>query len=235
MRSTRDKERAYGYIRVSTDEQVHEGLSLELQEDRVIAYAKAQNLELIEVIRDEGLSAKDLNRPGLQRVLELIRGGEAETLLVLRLDRLTRRTRDLLWLVEDVFEKTNTRLLSLSENIDTQSAMGKYFLTNFGALAQMERELISERTKAALAMKKKKGEPVGKPALGFRMENGERVVEEDELALVKKIKSWRKRGTSYGKIAKRLNREGPMPKRGKEWYASSVRYICKNKLYRGNS
>mgnify|MGYP001565920212 FL=1 len=146
--------KAYGYCRVSTEEQAREGISLDAQEEKIHQYANLKDLELLEVIRDEGASGKDLERPGLQRLLHLIEDEQAEALIVYKLDRLTRNTSDLLQLVEEIFKDGNTRFFSITEDIDTNSAMGKFFLTIMGAMAQMERELVSERTKAALLYKK---------------------------------------------------------------------------------
>ena len=108
--------RAYGYVRVSTEEQAAEGLSLEAQEEKIRAYASFKDLELVEIIRDEGASGKDLNRPGFQELLELVGGKQAEALVVFKLDRLTRNTSDLLHLVEDVFKQGNTRFFSIISN-----------------------------------------------------------------------------------------------------------------------
>ena len=231
-RSPRKKKRAYGYARVSTEEQSLEGISLDLQRSKIKAYAELHEFDLVDVVVEEGASGKDLDRPAFKKLVELIEGGEAEALIVYKLDRLTRSTRDLLWLIEEFFTESGTEFLSITEKVDTSTAMGKFFLTIMGALAQMERELISERTKAALSMKKEKGEHVGSSPLGFKtMPDGSRVEIPGEMELVRFIKKLRKRGTSYGAIASRLNREERPTKRGGKWYAGTVRYVCKNNTY----
>ena len=96
--------KAVGYIRVSTEEQAREGISLEAQEDKVKKYADLHNLDLVEVIRDEGKSGKDLNREGIQKVISLCKDRSVDHLVVYKMDRLTRRTLDLLTLVEEVFK-----------------------------------------------------------------------------------------------------------------------------------
>ena len=148
--------RAYGYIRVSTDEQVDEGLSLDAQRTRIKGYSKAHDLELIKIYADEGITGRTLERPGLQDLLQQVKGKDGEAIIVYRLSRLSRNTRDLLMLVEDIFLRGNSRLVSINEHIDTESAMGRFLLTIMGAMAQMERELISERTKAALRIKRER-------------------------------------------------------------------------------
>lgn len=224
------KQRAYGYVRVSTEEQVKEGISLEWQKRKLEAWAEVKDLNLVEVITDEGFSGKDLNRPGLQRLLELCQDEDTEALIVYKLDRLTRKTRDLLHLVEERFEVGNTRLLSITEEIDTETPMGKFFLTMTGAMAQMERELIAERTKAAFSHKKEQGHSMGLIPFGFQRAEGILSPNSDEQKVIRRMKRWRKQGLSFREIAQRLNEKGILPRRQKtQWHASSVRLILQRK------
>jgi DNA invertase Pin-like site-specific DNA recombinase len=225
------KLKAYGYCRVSTEEQAREGISLDAQEQKIRAYAQLKDLELLEIIRDEGFSGKDIQRPGLQRLLNLIDGAETEALVVYKLDRLTRNTSDLLHLIEDIFKKGNTRFFSITEDIDTESAMGKFFLTIMGAMAQMERELISERTSTALQYKKSQGQSLGKIPFGYSRIDGKLVPNNTEKNIIQRIKRWRKNGLSYDKIANLLNEKGIKPKHQKSlWHGSTVHFLLnKNK------
>ncbi len=222
--------KAYGYIRVSTEEQVKEGLSLSAQKAKIEAFATLQDLSLIEVIADEGLSGKDFDRPGLTRLVELVKGKQAEAVIVYKLDRLSRRTRDLLFLIEDVFKKGNTRFFSLTEQIDTETAIGKFFLTLMGAMAQMERELIAERTKATLAYKKEQGESLGHVPYGYQRMDGKLVLNPAEQEIICRVRRLRRKGTSYRNIAEILNRKR-VPTRTKDarWHDSSVWYVLNNK------
>lgn len=222
--------KAYGYVRVSTEEQAKEGISLDAQRDKIKAFATLHDLSLIEIIADEGLSGKDLARPGLARLIELVKGKEAEAVIVYKLDRLSRKTRDLLFLIEEVFKKGNTRFFSLTEQIDTETAMGKFFLTLMGAMAQMERELIAERTKATLAYKKGLGESLGHIPYGYQRDKGKLVRNEQEQKVIQKIKRLRRKGIGYRKIAKLLN-QTKVPTRSKQakWHDSSVWYVVNNK------
>ena len=97
--------RAIGYARVSTDDQAQAGVSLDFQEEKIRAYCVAKDWDLVSLIRDEGQSAKDLKRPGMQRILEGVRKKEFDVVVILKLDRLTRSVKDLGYLVEDVFGK----------------------------------------------------------------------------------------------------------------------------------
>ena len=222
------KLKAYGYIRVSTEEQAIEGVSLDAQVDKIQTYAKLKDLDLVEIIRDEGLSGKDLARPGLQQLLEMVKGKEADSIIVYKLDRLTRNTSDLLHLVEDVFKKGNTRFYSISEEIDTSTAMGKFFLTIMGAMAQMEREVISERVKSALHYKKQQGHSLGLVPYGFQRIDGILSKQSDEQNILRRIKRWRKEGLGYKKIADRLNQKEIKPRRKKaKWHVSTIHHILK--------
>jgi len=225
------KLKTYGYCRVSTEEQAREGISLDAQEDKIRTYAQLKNLELVEIIRDEGFSGKDLQRPGLQRLLNMIQGAETEALVVYKLDRLTRNTSDLLHLIEDIFKKGNTRFFSITEEIDTESAMGKFFLTIMGAMAQMERELISERTATALQYKKSQGQSLGKIPFGYSRVDGKLVPDNTEKNIIQRIKRWRKNGFSYHKIANLLNEKSIKTKcKSSLWHGSTVHYLLnKNK------
>ena len=221
-----------GYVRVSTEEQAREGISLEVQEDKVKKYADLHNLDLVEVIRDEGKSGKDLNREGIQKVITLCKDRSVDHLVVYKMDRLTRRTLDLLTLVEEVFKPNRVQFHSISEKVDTSTAQGKFFLTITGAMAQMERDLISERTREALQYKISKGENVGSPPLGFLAEDKKLLRIDGEFKVVSYVKSLKRKKLSLRQIANRLNEQGVSTKRGGSWYAGTVRYILRNGRYK---
>ncbi len=119
-----------------------------------------KDLELREVIEDAGISAKNLRRPGVQRVLKLARRKEVDAVVVYKLDRIFRSTVDALETTK-AFDKWGVSFHSIEETLDTRSAMGRFFFTLTAALAEMERRLIGERTKAALAHKRSKSEKTG--------------------------------------------------------------------------
>jgi site-specific DNA recombinase len=218
---------AIGYIRVSTEGQAREGVSLDVQRERIEAYATAKGLQLTDVLVDEGQSGKTIDRPALQALLECCRAGAVGHVIVWKLDRLTRRTRHLLNLVEDVFLACRIELHSVSESLDTSTPHGRFVLTLFGGLAQMERELIAERTRSALAFKRANGNPTSHPPLGFRA-NGHRgrmLPVPEELAVVVRILDLWRAGLSYRAIAVRLDQEGLPTKRGARWHASTVKKV----------
>ncbi len=224
---------AIGYIRVSTEGQVREGISLDVQRERITAYVRAKGLELTDILVDEGLSGKTMDRPALRALLERCRAGTVGHVVVWKLDRLTRRTRHLLNLVEDVFLARQIELHSVSESLDTSTPHGRFVLTLFGGLAQMERELIGDRTRGALAYKRERKEPTSHPPLGFRA-NGcrERMVPvPEELAIVREILTAWRRGRSYRAIAAQLTADGVRTKRGGRWHHNTVAKVVTRREY----
>lgn len=133
--------RAVGYIRVSTDIQVQEGISLDAQKLRIQAHCTAMDIKLVDIITDAGESAKSLDRPGIQAALKMLKQDKADALIVMKLDRLTRSVKDLGVLCENYFgDGKPWSLLSVTDSIDTRSASGKLILNVLTSVAQWERE-----------------------------------------------------------------------------------------------
>ena len=164
---------AIGYVRVSTQEQVTEGVSLDAQRDKLKAYCKCSGIKLIDIKADEGISGGTLERPGLQAALAMLRRGTANTLIVVKLDRLSRSLRDVCTLVEDYFGNERYHLLSLCGMANTHSAAGRMVLMNLANYAQFEREMISERTRDALRHMKAQGVRLGPAPYGFALSDEE--------------------------------------------------------------
>ena len=160
-----ERTKTVAYLRVSPDKQAENGVSLDAQREKVTAYAKLYDLELVEIIVDAGVSGKTLDRPGLNRALNMLRSEEAAALLVVKLDRLTRSVAGLGHLLDTYFSDQRWALISVSENINTQSAAGRLVLNVLASVAQWEREAIGERTKSAMALKRSRNEySGGRPA-----------------------------------------------------------------------
>lgn len=223
--------KAIGYIRVSTEEQAREGISLEVQADKIKKYADLHNLKLIEIVRDEGKSGKDLNRDGIKRVIVLCQKREINHIVVYKMDRLSRRTLDLLTLVEKVFKPNKVEFHSITEKVDTSTAQGKFFLTIIGAMAQMERDLIAERTREVLQYKKSKLQAYSPTPFGFDRENEYIKPNKQELRVVALMKKLRRRELSYQGIVNYLSRENIPTKKGRSWSKSTVCGILKNPIY----
>ena len=216
-RTATDTTKAVGYIRVSTDKQADHGVSLEAQRAKLDAYAALYDVALVEVIVDAGVSAKTLDRPGLQRALGMLRKGQAHALLVAKLDRLTRSVKDLGTLVEGYFSSDKMTLLSVADNIDTRTAAGRLVLNVLGSVAQWERETIGERTAEALAHKKAQGQKTGGDLpYGYRLAaDGKTLLpDEGEQALLAAIREARQRGLSQRALVAELTRKGFTTRRG---------------------
>lgn len=199
-----------GYVRVSTEEQATQGVSLQAQEAKLRQYCDLYGHDLVEVVVDAGQSAKSLNRPGLTRVLGALTAGEVEGVIILKLDRLTRSVRDLGHLLETYFQKS--ALLSVQEQTDTSTAGGRLVLNLLISVSQWEREVIGERTSAALQHKKSQGVKLGPPPL-------------TDKATLDRIHELREQGCSLPVIAKTLTDEGFATKRGGAWHPFTVKKI----------
>src|SRR5579872_3799815 len=203
--------RTIAYLRVSTDKQADRGVSLDAQRAKVAAYAELYDLDLVDVIVDAGASAKTLDRPGLTRALGMLRKGEAEALLVVKLDRLTRSVRDLGELVERHFAPGKAALLSVGEQIDTRSAAGRLVLNVLASVSQWEREAIGERTATAMQHKAAQGEYTGGDVpYGFRLSSDSARIEPvaEEQAVLTQARRLRASGLSLRSVAKELDAAG---------------------------
>ena len=207
-----------GYVRVSTTEQSEKGVSLDAQRRRLKGYCEAHGLTLLHIEEDAGISAKTTRRPGLQRALAAMSKGEAKGIVALKLDRLSRSTRDVLDLVARA-EKEGWALHSIDERLDTGSPHGRFVVTILAALSQMEREQVSARTKSAMAELRRQGRKTSsKPRFGFRFENGKVVEEPCEQPILATIVAMRAQGFGAFKMARLLNEEGvPNPRTMGRW------------------
>jgi DNA invertase Pin-like site-specific DNA recombinase len=207
--------RVIGYTRVSTEEQATEGVSLAAQAEKLKAYAGLYDLELVDVIEDAGQSAKTLNRPGLQQALEMLRTGQAEGLLVCKLDRLTRSVSDMAHLIESYFgdrAKHASTLLSVADQVDTRTASGRLVLNILSSVSQWEREAIGERTRAALQHLKATGVKLGAPPM-------------EDAPTIARIVELRSLGRTFRQIAAALQSEGRATMRGGRWAPETVRKV----------
>lgn len=191
-----------GYARVSTEEQARTGVSLPAQQAQIRLFCRGRGWKLVGIWADEGVSGVSLKRPGLQAVLELLEKGRASALVVTKLDRLSRSVRDIFALVEETFTDNGASLVSISENLDATTAIGKFVLTILAGFAQMERELISERTRAALAHVKDNGRWLGGVPYGKRRDAGGRLVpDQGAVNAIRRAKKLRRRGASWREVA----------------------------------
>lgn len=214
--------RAVGYARVSTEDQAQAGVSLEAQEEKIRAYCVAKDWDLVRVIRDEGYSAKDLNRPGMREILSEVKERTFDVVVVLKLDRLTRSVRDLGYLVEDVFGRNGVAFSSLQDNFDTSTANGRLVMNILATIAQWERDIVSERTREAMQFMKNGLLRIGAVPFGFCLVGDHLDPDPEELQIVRSLVSLKRQGLSYQKIAAKLNTQGVPSKNGGKWHPKTV-------------
>lgn len=220
-----------GYVRVSTEDQAKKGISLESQEEKIKGYASLNELTLSKVVRDEGESGKNLNRPGIKEIIDSIKNGWCHGVIVYKLDRLSRSVIDTLVLIEK-FDKQNIAFHSITEHIDTKSAMGRFFITILSALAQMEREMISERTKGALNYKRSIGGLAGGVPYGYRSKGKKKLAvlikDDQEQRVLKMILDAHVQKKSLNSIANDLNKQGIASRCNGKWYPQTVKSIIQH-------
>ena len=218
---------AFAYIRVSTPGQADEGVSLEAQQAKIQAWCLVNDCDLTDVFVDAGISGKRAdNRPALQDALAAVTAAGG-VLVVYSLSRLARSTQDTL-AIADQLERSGADLVSLTEKIDTTSAAGKMVFRMLAVLAEFERDLVSERTTAALAHKKSQGKRTGNIPYGYDLHaDGETLVDNaDEQSAIKHISALKEQGYSLRKIAGALDAAGVRTKDGNaSWKHTSVKRI----------
>jgi DNA invertase Pin-like site-specific DNA recombinase len=223
------------YTRVSTEEQSLNGVSLKDQEEKLLSYCKLQGLEPVHIIREEGISAaKPLaTRPGGQELLQLVKKGDVGHVIALKLDRLFRDAADALN-VTKAWDNAGIALHLVDmggQSMNTASAMGRFFLSTMASFAELERNLIAERTTAAMKYKKQHKEIYSPVPYGYDREGDNLQPNNEEQKAIKLIKKWRAAGWTLQKIAAELTRKGIKTKRGGKWYAGTIKYILENNLY----
>jgi DNA invertase Pin-like site-specific DNA recombinase len=232
--------KAIGYIRVSTEEQSSEGHSLESQRARIAAYCGLYGHEVVELVEDAGYSAKSMDRPGMHRVLAAVKAREVEGVVVVRLDRLTRRMTDLIDYVRLCEETSNGRgrarspavaLMSVEEQLDTSTPAGIMLLHLLGTLAEWERGMIGQRVRETMKSMRRRGLRTGSVPHGFRLAADGKALEPDpsEQAAVQLARSLRADGLSLRAIGRALEAQGHANKAGGRWAPTSVKYLLGSK------
>jgi site-specific DNA recombinase len=227
---------AAGYVRVSTEEQATHGHGLEAQERAIRAYAESQGYELLEIFTDPGVSGatRPGDRPGYGSLIG--RAGEFSVLLVWKFDRLARHIVYAVTAVSDLADAHNVAIRSVTEPIDTATAMGRTIFAVLAGMAEQERQAITERTFNGRKVKATGGGFAGGATpFGYRKDlNGGLVVDELEAAIVRKIYELAAEKLSHAAIARTLNTLGHRTRRGSNWRHGGVAYILDNPKYRGH-
>lgn len=204
------------YARVSTQMQVNDGVSLDVQERQLITAAEFHGFASWEVVREEGRSGKSVKgRPALLDALGRLERKEADALIVTRIDRLARSTTDFLDIV-DMANKQGWRLIMLDLNLDTSSYQGRFVVTVMSALAEMERGIIAARQKDVHKDRRERG-------IVWGVDMGPK--NKTPLDIKNRIVLERSSGRSYRQIADGLNEDEVPTQNGAKWYASTVKNI----------
>lgn len=222
------------YIRVSTQEQAEAGYSIHEQEDRLKKYAEINNWIIYKVYSDPGYSGAKLERPALTEMIKDIEKGKIQKVLVYKLDRLSRRQRDTLYLIEDIFNVHNVDFVSMTEQIDTGSPLGRAMIGILATFAQLEREQIRERMQIGMDARAKEGLFHGGMyyPIGYDYVDGELVINEYEAMQVRKIYDLYQDGMSISAITNFMRNHGYTKKYG-EWHDSAVRSVLFSEVYTG--
>jgi len=207
------------YLRVSTEEQAQEGFSIRGQEQKLKEYANIKDWSIYKIYADEGISGKNITeRPAMNELVADIKAGRVKNVLVFKIDRLTRSTADLLYLVE-LFNEHDCAFNSLMESIDTQTPSGRMFLKIIGIFAEFERENIVERVKLGIERKVSEGYALSTNHIsyGYNRPRGQKIqtINKFEAEIVQEIfEMYVNQGLSLYAIAKILNLRGTTTKRG---------------------
>lgn len=216
------------YTRVSTDEQVNDGYSLAAQLDRLRSYCDSQGWDIAGVYTDEGVSAKNMDRPRLQELLRDCTQGKFEVVLVYRLDRITRSVLNLHELL-NTFNRFNIGFKSATEEFSTLTAQGRFFITLVGAMAQWERENLGERIRMGLDQKKREGRWHSTNApYGYRYIAGELVQDKSEAELVRMMFDQYIEGMGVHRLMQWLREHSDVA-----WTHSRTYYALNNPIYAG--
>ena len=218
------------YPRVSTDDQVREGFSLDEQEKEMKKLCMYKNYQIYKVYREEGVSAKNMNRPKFQEMMQDLKDGKINRIIVYKLDRLTRSIQDL-EVICKLIEKYHCSLDSVSEEINTDTAMGVFFIRMTTILAQLEIERTSERTKFGLKGAAKNGHFCGKAPIGYRKINKKLVIDDLESEVVKEIFDDYVNGLSVCTITKKLNNKNAL---NRNWRTTTIDRMLSNYIYCGD-
>ena len=234
--------RAVGYVRVSTENQNGaDSFGLETQRDTIIKYCTANDLELAQIYEDPAFSGSlpPLERPGLHALLESLKAGYIQQVVVTRLDRLARDTMLSLWLMKEI-KKLGAELVSIAEPGRWEDPTQKLLLTMVAAFAEFEKSLIASRLSSGRKTKARQGGYAGgKAPIGYKAERGGKALtlDEEKASTVRRVFELRdtKPDASLKKIADMLNAEGYTTKEGKSFHPMQVKRILdRHALYEGN-
>lgn len=212
------------YLRVSTRSQI-DNTSIEMQKEKIELYCKLNNVELIDIFIDEGISAKNSNRTSYNKMLEFVsnKENEIDAIIVYKADRIHRSLKNLMIMV-DYLKEINIGFISITEQFNTNTSQGLLFLQMIGSFSEFERKLIAERTHLGRVSKGDNNLfPGGRIPFGYKLkDNDTLIINNDEAIIIKEIFKLRGQGLSYEKIGENFN-----------FNKQRISYILKNQIYIG--
>lgn len=222
------------YVRVSTTGQLEEGYSIEEQKAKLESYCDIKDWHVYKVYTDGGFSGSTTERPALEQLIKDAQSKLFDTVLVYKLDRLSRSQKDTLYLIEDIFLKNNIEFVSLLENFDTSTPFGRAVIGLLSVFAQLEREQIKERMQLGKLGRAKSGKSMmwAKTSYGYdyNKDTGTMTVNEYEALAVKEIYTSYLAGMSITKLRDKINEEYP---KQPAWSYRTIRGILANPVYCG--
>lgn len=221
--------RAVLYARVSTNKQAENGHGLDAQRNRLEEFAGQRNLDVIAVVADEGESGTTMERDGMQRVLRFVHDREVDAVVVTKADRVSRNVRDLLNL-SAMLEQHGVALVTADEQFDTTTPLGKAMSAMRAVFAQLERDMAAARTRDGMAAAKAKGVRLGRPPVGWRIDNGCWATT-DRHPLVARAHTMRSGGMTLASIADTFNAERVPTGSGRgAWAIPAIRRLLASPL-----
>lgn len=233
MRMPDDEDkRVAAYTRVSTEDQAREGFSLASQKQRLEAYCEARGWSVARFYVDEGHSGRSVKRPAYQKMMD--ESDQWDVLLVIKMDRIHRNSKNFMEMM-DALNAEGKEFISMSESLDTSTAMGRFVMDIIQRIAQLESEQIGERVYWGMEQKAQDGAGVlgFQTPYGYRYENGALHVHDEEAETVRYVFSRYNQGVSFHRLAQELTEGGAPSKRGGRWAAETVRKIVANPVYCG--
>lgn len=232
-----EMKKACVYTRVSTDAQGEDGkVSLPEQERMAKACIESKGWRYVRTYEDNGYTGRNTNRPALQEMLNDVRDGKIEAIVIFKLDRLSRKQTDTMNIIENDILQHNVDLVSLNETLDTTTPWGRAMIGILSSFNQLESENIALRTTMGrYATAREGGYAGGKPPLGYKAVNGKLEIVPEEAEIVRKVFEMRANHMTMQAIADSLNEMGYRSKKGKEFKHSSIQTILANEdTYHGN-
>jgi DNA invertase Pin-like site-specific DNA recombinase len=211
-----------GYTRVSVDDGGERGAGLAAQRSAIVAEVARRGWTLVDIFEDVGYSGRDFNRPAVTTAISLLKRGDADALVVAKLDRLSRSILDFTSIM-DRARKEDWGVIALDCAVDTTTPAGEAMSNVMATFAQYERRVIAARTSDALRELRSRGKAYSPTPFGFQRDGDSLVLHEPEQKVLARMRRLRAKGKSYRDIAASLNRSKTPAKNHGIWFASSVR------------